>query len=130
MSGKTPSNALVPLTKPKPPALAEDKKLASPLQLVSDELHLANRDEVRNRLPDILGKALARIWIDPEFHRDFSTNPQKTLEEHGVFLPDTMIIEFQKPESDRPRIVVYEKKPHSKFKMRIFYLQLVMMAGR
>lgn len=130
MSGKTPSNALVPLNKPKPPALAEDKKLANPLQLVSDDVHLANRDEVRNRLPDILGKALARIWIDPEFHRAFSANPQKTLEMNGVFLPETMIIEFQKPESDRPRIVVYEKKPHSKFKMRVFYLQLVMMAGR
>ena len=31
---------------------------------------------------------------------------------------------------DRPRIVVYEKRPGSKFKVRVFYLQLVMMAGR
>ena len=47
-----------------------------------------------------------------------------------MYLPDEMTIEFQKPNSDRPRIVVYEKKEGSKFKLRVLYLQLVMMAGR
>ena len=41
-----------------------------------------------------------------------------------------MTLEFQKPNSDRPRIVVYEKKPNIKFKMRVLHLQLVMIAGR
>ena len=41
-----------------------------------------------------------------------------------------MSIEFQKPNSDRPRIVVYEQRPNSKFRLRVLYLQLVMMAGR
>jgi hypothetical protein len=49
---------------------------------------------------------------------------------YGVELPDNMSLEFQKPESDRPRIVVFEQKPGSKFRMRVFYLQLVMMAGK
>ena len=31
---------------------------------------------------------------------------------------------------DRPRIVVFEQRPGSKFKVRVLYLQLVMMAGR
>ena len=57
-------------------------------------------------------------------------NYQKSLEINGVFLPDNMSIEFQKQNTDRPRIVVFEQKPGSKFKMRVFYLQLVMMAGR
>ena len=39
-----------------------------------------------------------------------------------------MSIEFQKPNSDRPRIVVYEQRPNSKFRLRVLYLQLVMMA--
>ena len=33
-------------------------------------------------------------------------------------------------DAQRPRIVVFERRPGSKFKLRIFYLQLVMMAGR
>jgi len=52
------------------------------------------------------------------------------LNENGVFLPDDMILEFQKPNSDRPKIIVYEKKPNSNFKIRVVQLQLVMIAGR
>jgi hypothetical protein len=47
-----------------------------------------------------------------------------------VFLPENMLIEFQRQNADRPRIVVYEQRPNSKFKARVLYLQLVMMAGR
>ena len=92
--------------------------------------HFATRDEVRKYLPDILGRVLARIWIDPEFHSQFSRNPQKTLENNEIFLPENMTIEFQRQDSDRPRIVVFEQREGSKFKMRVLYLQLVMMAGR
>tara|TARA_B100000963_G_C22635507_1_gene677360 strand:- start:5068 stop:5451 length:384 start_codon:yes stop_codon:yes gene_type:complete len=92
--------------------------------------HLKNRSEVRKYLPDILGRVLARIWIDTNFKEQFENDPQKTLEFNGVFLPDDMHIEFQKPNSDRPRIVVYEQRPNSKFKLRVLYLQLIMMAGR
>ena len=92
--------------------------------------HLKNRSEVRKYLPDILGRVLARIWIDSSFKEEFEQDPQKTLEFNGVFLPDDMSIEFQKPNSDRPRIVVYEQRPNSKFRLRVLYLQLIMMAGR
>jgi len=93
-------------------------------------LYLADRQAVREQLPDILGRVLARIWIDEKFNYDFSMNPRGTLESNGVFLPETMDVEFQKPNSSRPRIVVYERSKESKFRTRIFYLQLVMMAGR
>ena len=89
-----------------------------------------SREEVRERLPDILGKALALIWIDREFADVFARDPQGTLEGEGIMLPDNMVIEFQKPGTDRPRIVVYERRPNSNFKLRVLYLQLVMMAGR
>ena len=92
--------------------------------------HFKNRSEVRKLLPDILGRVLARIWIDSNFKEEFEQDPQKTLEFNGVFLPEDMSIEFQKPNSDRPRIVVYEQRPNSKFKLRVLYLQLIMMAGR
>ena len=95
----------------------------------AEDVRFASREEVKNRLPDILGKALALIWIDREFHDTFARDPQGTPNLR-IFLPDNMVIEFQKPGSDRPRIVVYETRPNSKFKLRVFYLQLVMMAGR
>ncbi|PDH55346.1 MAG: hypothetical protein CNE97_03915 [alpha proteobacterium MED-G10] len=102
----------------------------NPLDITKKLHHLKNRTEVRKHLPEILGRVLARIWIDTDFKEDFANDPQKTLEFNGVYLPEDMSIEFQKPNSDRPRIVVYEQRPKSKFKLRVLYLQLVMMAGR
>ena len=124
------SKALVPVKKVLPPAVKGVKDTIKPFELVNGNLKLTSRDEVRSLLPDILGKVLARVWLDPSFHREFSQDPQKTLEINGVFLPENMSIEFQKQNTDRPRIVVFEQKQGSKFKLRVFYLQLVMMAGR
>ena len=124
------SKALVPVKKVLPPAVRGTGDTNKPFELVDGNLKLTSRDEVRSLLPDILGKVLARVWLDPSFHREFSQDPQKTLEINGVFLPENMSIEFQKQNTDRPRIVVFEQKPNSKFKLRVFYLQLVMMAGR
>ena len=123
-------NALVPVPKRQPLALKEKDSKLKHFELVSGNIHFETRDDVRSLLPDILGKVLARVWIDPVFHKSFSRDPQATLEKGGVFLPDTMSIEFQKADSDRPRIVVYERKENSKFRLRVLYLQLVMMAGR
>ena len=124
------SNALVPMKNGNLPAVVNKARDVSALSLVNEELYLADRQEVREQLPDILGRVLARIWIDQKFHHNFSTDPRLTLQENGVFLPETMEVEFQKPNSSRPRIVVYERSEKSKFRTRIFYLQLVMMAGR
>jgi len=124
------SNALVPLKNGNLPAVISKKQNLSALSLVNDELYLKDKQAVREQLPDILGRVLARIWIDQMFHRSFSEDPAGTLQANGVFLPETMDIEFQKPNSSRPRIVVYERSENSKFRSRIFYLQLVMMAGR
>ena len=100
------------------------------LELVDKDLILKNRTEVKKYLPDILGRVLARIWIDQSFKESFKSNPKQVLNDNGVYLPEEMILEFQKPNSDRPRIVVYEQRPNSRFKLRVLYLQLVMMAGR
>ena len=123
-------NALVPVPKRQPLALKEKNSKTRNFEFVSGNIHFETREDVRSLLPDILGKVLARVWIDPVFHRSFSRDPQATLEKGGVFLPETMSIEFQKADSDRPRIVVYETKGNSKFRLRVLYLQLVMMAGR
>ena len=124
------SKALVPIKKVLPPSIKGGEDGINPFELVNGNIQLQTREDVRSLLPDILGKVLARVWLDPSFHREFSQDPQKTLESKGVFLPENMSIEFQKQNTDRPRIVVFEQKPGSKFKLRVFYLQLVMMAGR
>ena len=129
MSSQSKSKELIVSTKAKE-KLPVKYNESSVLDLVDNEIFLENRNEVKKYLPEILGRVLARIWIDEKFNHDFSMNPRGTLESNGVFLPETMDVEFQKPNSSRPRIVVYEKSRESKFRTRIFYLQLVMMAGR
>ena len=121
--------SLVPVRK-KLPVVRKSGAVTPAFSLYEGERHFTDREDVRQHLPDILGKALARTWIDTEFHHSFDQDPIGTLEAHGVFIPSTMSIEFQRKTSDRPRIVVYEQNPNSKFKARVLYLQLVMMAGR
>ena len=120
----------VPVKKNTLPVPVKKGELKTPFSLVDETIYLSNRKDVQSILPDVLGRVLARIWIDAEFRDAFKNEPQKTLEYHGIFLPEGMTLEFQKPNSDRPRIVVYEQKKDSKFKLRVLYLQLVMMAGR
>ena len=103
---------------------------SSILDLVDNEIFLENRNEVKKYLPEILGRVLARTWIDKNFKEIFKKDPLKTLSENGVFLPEEMFLEFQKPDTKRPKIVVYERKGKSKFKVRVVQLQLIMMAGR
>ena len=112
------------------PVKFNSKEINNALKLVDKDLYLQNREDVKKFLPDILGRVLARIWIDTNFKENFKSDPEAVLSENGVFLPDDMILEFQKPNSDRPKIIVYEKKADSKFKVRVVQLQLVMIAGR
>ena len=112
------------------PVKFNSKEINNALKLVDKDLYLQNREDVKKFLPDILGRVLARIWIDTNFKENFKSNPESVLSENGVFLPDDMILEFQKPNSDRPKIIVYEKKVDSNFKVRVVQLQLVMLAGR
>ena len=129
MSNKS-ENALIPIPKRQPMVVREKNSKVNSFELVSGNVHFETKEDVRNFLPDILGKVLARVWIDPIYHQNFSRDPEGTLEKGGVFLPETMSIEFQKADSDRPRIVVFERKQNSRFRLRVLYLQLVMMAGR
>ena len=127
---KKEEKSLVQVQKKTLPVPVKKGELKRPFSLVDETIYLSNRKDVQSILPDVLGRVLARIWIDAEFRDAFKNEPQKTLEYHGIFLPEGMTLEFQKPNSDRPRIVVYEKKPNIKFKMRVLHLQLVMIAGR
>ena len=132
MSVQSKSTDLVKLNerKSKLPVKLSKNEVTQALELVDKDLILKNREEVKKYLPDILGRVLARIGIDKSFKESFKSNPRQVLNDNGVFLPDEMILEFQKPNSDRPKIIVYEKKQNSNFKIRVVQLQLVMLAGR
>ena len=130
MSDSKNSRSLVPVSQPKTPVPVKKGQLKTPFSLVDSAIHLKNKKDVRSILPDVLGRVLARIWIDAEFRDAFKAEPQKTLEYHGIFLPEEMSLEFQKPNTDRPRVVVFERKPGIKFKIRVLHLQLIMIAGR
>jgi len=127
MKKKTPN---LPVKAKQNEVITVNQEKSNSLEITQKLHHLKNRADVRKFLPDILGRVLARIWIDSNFKEEFEQDPQKTLEFNGVYLPEDMSIEFQKPNSDRPRIVVYEQRPNSRFKLRVLYLQLIMMAGR
>ena len=132
MKSSSKSTDLIKIDKEKSnlPIKFKPNETSQVLELVDKDLFLKNREDVKKYLPDILGRVLARIWIDKIFKNNFKSDPKSVLNENGVFLPDDMILEFQKPNSDRPKIIVYEKKQDSNFKIRVVQLQLVMIAGR
>ncbi|NVO22054.1 hypothetical protein HJ526_02890 [Donghicola sp. C2-DW-16] len=97
--------------------------------LVQRMTRLMTLDEIERHLPEILGRALARGWIDKPFQAAFMDHPKKMLSTYDVHLPDSVEIEVETEPGKRPRIVVYQAGLDGR-KRRLLYLQLVMMAGR
>ena len=98
--------------------------------LVRQETYLRDAADVEKFLPDILGRALARIWIDGRFRDQFAANPKETLAEYGVYLPRNITIDFVTEGTPRPMVVVYEQPSHGGPRQKLMYLRLMMMAGR
>ncbi len=98
--------------------------------LVQRETYLRDTADVEKFLPDILGRALARIWIDIQFRDKFAAGPKETLAEYGVYLPRNFSIDFVTEGTPRPQIVVYEQRIPGGPRRRLMYLRLMMMAGR
>ena len=99
-------------------------------ELVQRETRLLNRAEVARFLPDILGRALARCWLDAAFRDRFLADPKGVLSDYAVHLPDAFSITIETEGATRPRVVVYENDARQGTRTRLLYLQLVMMAGK
>lgn len=97
--------------------------------LVRAPTTLQNIKRIEQHLPEILGRALARGWIDRNFAEALLADPKRLLSNYDVFLPENIKIEVETTEAQRQRIVVYEHRPNGD-KHRVMYLQLVMMAGK
>ena len=90
------------------------------------DIILESENQIQQYLPEVLGQALARTWIDKRFLDAFYKYPVEILERGGVYLPDTVSVEFQKEDNQRPKVIVYETDKNKKRKL--LELKLVMVA--
>jgi len=91
------------------------------------DMILESEHQIQKYLPEVLGQALARTWIDKRFLDAFYNYPVEVLERGGVYLPDSVSVEFKKEKNERPKVIVFENKKYSK-KRKLLELKLVMVA--
>ena len=90
------------------------------------DIVLESEKQIQKYLPEVLGQALARTWIDKRFLDAFYEYPVEVLERGGVYLPDSVSVEFKKEKDQRPKVIVYENE--KKAKRKLLELKLVMVA--
>ena len=90
------------------------------------DIILETEDQIQEFLPEVLGQALARTWIDNRFLDAFYKFPVEVLERGGVYLPEHISVEFKKEQKSRPKVIVYENGNNKKRK--ILELKLIMVA--
>jgi hypothetical protein len=90
------------------------------------DIILETDEQIQEFLPDVLGQALARTWIDKRFLEAFYQFPVEILERGGVYLPDHISVEFQKEQKSRPKVIVYERQNNKSRKL--LELKLIMVA--
>ena len=113
------------LTSPKKPQLdyLDEQDLS---RFSEQDIILESENQIQKYLPEVLGQALARTWIDKRFLDAFYNYPIEVLERGGVYLPDSVSVEFKKEKDERPKVIVYEKD--RKYKKKLLELKLVMVA--
>lgn len=89
-----------------------------------------NPSELKEKILDYLGAVLARCWIDRSLLGEIERDAHRTLRHLGILLPPEIEIKVERPGRDRPRLVIYEWDENRRFKRRVCYLQLLMMAGK
>ena len=114
------------------PALFAKKKKLSLLdydltRFDEQDIILESEAQIQEFLPDILGQALARTWVDKRFLDAFYDQPKEILERAGVFLPKSISVEFIKKDKERPKVIVYQKNGSKS--TRLLELKLVMVAA-
>ena len=90
------------------------------------DIVLESEKQIQKYLPEVLGQALARTWIDKRFLEAFYEYPVEVLERGGVYLPSSVSVEFKKEKDQRPKVIVYEND--KKTKRKLLELKLVMVA--
>jgi uncharacterized membrane-anchored protein len=92
------------------------------------DLILETDTDIQKYLPDVLGQALARTWVDKRFLDAFFNYPIEILERGGVYLPEKIQLEFSKEEKSRPKVTVFERTKQGRKK--VLELKLIMVAEK
>ena len=92
------------------------------------DLILETDTDIQKYLPDVLGQALARTWVDKRFLDAFFKYPVEILERGGVYLPEKIQLEFSKEEKSRPKVTVFERTKEGRKK--VLELKLIMVAEK
>ena len=92
------------------------------------DLILETDTDIQKYLPDVLGQALARTWVDKRFLDAFFNYPIEILERGGVYLPEKIQLEFSKEEKSRPKVTVFEITKEGRKK--VLELKLIMVAEK
>jgi hypothetical protein len=92
------------------------------------DLILETDTDIQKYLPDVLGQALARTWVDKRFLDAFFDYPVEILERGGVYLPEKIELEFSKEEKSRPKVTVFERTNDGRKK--VLELKLIMVAEK
>ena len=115
-------NAVIPYEKKLPVEYVYEFKL------VDEDIDLNTSEEVKAQLPDILGRALARSWVDEEYKEQLQECVHTALARGGVAIPDDYICEYETTSGQRAKIVVFEQT--GSLKLRVCGLSLTMVATR
>jgi hypothetical protein len=99
-------------------------------RLVKQDVNYNTRKEVKQHLPDICGKVLARAWHDKDYEKMLEDDLWGTFASGGVVLHDAFHLEYSKTSGSRAKITIYEKTDNANFKLRVCSLTLTMMANR
>ena len=92
------------------------------------DLILETDTDIQKYLPDVLGQALARTWVDKRFLDAFFNYQIEILERGGVYLPEKIQLEFSKEEKSRPKVTVFERTKQGRKK--VLELKLIMVAEK
>ena len=125
------SLASLAISKMMPRLFLKKKKKLLPEQDLTrfddQDIILESEAQIQEFLPDILGQALARTWVDKRFLEAFYDQPKEILERAGVFLPQSISVEFIKQDKERPKVIVYQNNGQKN--IRVLELKLVMVAA-
>ena len=123
--------ASLAISKMMPTVFFKKKKKLLPEQDLTrfddQDIILESEAQIQEFLPDILGQALARTWIDKRFLEAFYDQPKEILERAGVFLPRSISVEFIKQDKERPKVIVYQNNGQKN--IRVLELKLVMVSA-
>ena len=123
--------ASLAISKMMPTVFSKKKKKFLPEQDLTrfddQDIILESEAQIQEFLPDILGQALARTWVDKRFLEAFYDQPKEILERAGVFLPRSISVEFIKQDKERPKVIVYQNNGQKN--IRVLELKLVMVAA-